>query len=274
MMNKLDMGRVADTKAAMRGNAKAGLKQMKVAGEWSCQTGRFRCQLPPGVQVELRPDRAEGGVGEDLQSVPSEAACLFGFSGCITGAYVLELSEQGVRVEDFQTTAEALIDWKEGGISQMRVLWSCRTEKPEALAPAVASTWDTCPAAFLVGRANPVAISVSAQVSEAPAGSPGNGLHLEARAAGEQLQQQKGQSRWTRVSRWGEGDEPYLFSTEVRYGVDAHAPADLDAVLARVVASARDASDVVLLMSNGDFGGLHDRVLAALALREKLETSP
>jgi len=57
-------------------------------------------------------------------------------------------------------------------------------------------------------------------------------------------------------------------------GVDAHAPADLDAVLARVVASARDASDVVLLMSNGDFGGLHDHVLAALALREKLETSP
>lgn len=50
-------------------------------------------------------------------------------------------------------------------------------------------------------------------------------------------------------------------------GGDALAAPDLDAALAAVVLRARP-GDTVVLMSNGDFGGLHDRVLAALALPE------
>ncbi|HJK92909.1 MAG TPA: Mur ligase family protein [Polyangiaceae bacterium LLY-WYZ-15_(1-7)] len=46
-------------------------------------------------------------------------------------------------------------------------------------------------------------------------------------------------------------------------GGEAHASADLDEVLERVVAAARP-GDAVVLMSNGAFGGIYDRVLAAL----------
>ncbi|MDQ3033298.1 MAG: Mur ligase family protein [Myxococcota bacterium] len=57
-------------------------------------------------------------------------------------------------------------------------------------------------------------------------------------------------------------------ATAIRaHGDDALAPATLDDVLSAIVDRARP-GDTVLLMSNGDFGGLHDRVLAALALRE------
>ena len=49
------------------------------------------------------------------------------------------------------------------------------------------------------------------------------------------------------------------------HGADALAPADLDGVLAAIVARAAP-GDTVLLMSNGDFGGMHDRVLAELAV--------
>jgi UDP-N-acetylmuramate: L-alanyl-gamma-D-glutamyl-meso-diaminopimelate ligase len=49
-------------------------------------------------------------------------------------------------------------------------------------------------------------------------------------------------------------------------GGDAHAPADLDEVLAGVVASATE-GDTIVLMSNGTFGGIYDRVIAALAAR-------
>lgn len=48
-------------------------------------------------------------------------------------------------------------------------------------------------------------------------------------------------------------------------GVDALAPGSLDAVLEVVVSAAKE-GDTIVLMSNGDFGGLHDRVIAALAL--------
>jgi UDP-N-acetylmuramate: L-alanyl-gamma-D-glutamyl-meso-diaminopimelate ligase len=49
-------------------------------------------------------------------------------------------------------------------------------------------------------------------------------------------------------------------------GDTAEAPADLDALLARILEISQE-NDAVLLMSNGDFGGLHDRVLGALAGR-------
>ena len=49
-------------------------------------------------------------------------------------------------------------------------------------------------------------------------------------------------------------------------GGDAVAPADHDALLALLVARARP-GDTVVLMSNGDFGGIHDRLLAALTVR-------
>ncbi|UJR86527.1 UDP-N-acetylmuramate--L-alanine ligase [Sandaracinus amylolyticus] len=48
-------------------------------------------------------------------------------------------------------------------------------------------------------------------------------------------------------------------------GGDAIAPRDLDELITTITARA-SAGDTVLLMSNGDFGGLHDRLLAALAL--------
>jgi len=48
-------------------------------------------------------------------------------------------------------------------------------------------------------------------------------------------------------------------------GGAALAPADRDAVLAAIVEAARP-GDTVLLMSNGDFGGMPDRLLAALAV--------
>lgn len=47
-------------------------------------------------------------------------------------------------------------------------------------------------------------------------------------------------------------------------GIDATAHEDADAVLAALVASARE-GDVILVMSNGAFGGLIDRLLQALA---------
>lgn len=49
-------------------------------------------------------------------------------------------------------------------------------------------------------------------------------------------------------------------------GVEARAPDSLDEVLDVVVAEAR-AGDTVVLMSNGDFGGLEPRLVAALAMR-------
>jgi UDP-N-acetylmuramate: L-alanyl-gamma-D-glutamyl-meso-diaminopimelate ligase len=49
-------------------------------------------------------------------------------------------------------------------------------------------------------------------------------------------------------------------------GLRADAPPDHDALLASVLAEA-ERGDTVVLMSNGDFGGLHDRLLAALAAR-------
>jgi UDP-N-acetylmuramate: L-alanyl-gamma-D-glutamyl-meso-diaminopimelate ligase len=49
-------------------------------------------------------------------------------------------------------------------------------------------------------------------------------------------------------------------------GGDAVAPPDHPAVLAEILARATP-GDTIVLMSNGDFGGLHDEVLAALALR-------
>jgi len=49
-------------------------------------------------------------------------------------------------------------------------------------------------------------------------------------------------------------------------GVEGHAPADLDAVLACVL-SRVSPGDTLVLMSNGAFGGLHERVLAALTAR-------
>lgn len=48
-------------------------------------------------------------------------------------------------------------------------------------------------------------------------------------------------------------------------GVEAHAPPDHDALLALLERAAP--GDTVVLMSNGDFGGLHDRLLASLATR-------
>jgi UDP-N-acetylmuramate: L-alanyl-gamma-D-glutamyl-meso-diaminopimelate ligase len=49
------------------------------------------------------------------------------------------------------------------------------------------------------------------------------------------------------------------------HGGDALTPATTDDVLSAILDRARP-GDTVLLMSNGDFGGLHDRLLAALAL--------
>jgi UDP-N-acetylmuramate: L-alanyl-gamma-D-glutamyl-meso-diaminopimelate ligase len=49
-------------------------------------------------------------------------------------------------------------------------------------------------------------------------------------------------------------------------GGDAAAPPDHDAIL-KVIVERAERGDVVLLMSNGDMGGLHDRVIAALAMR-------
>jgi UDP-N-acetylmuramate: L-alanyl-gamma-D-glutamyl-meso-diaminopimelate ligase len=49
-------------------------------------------------------------------------------------------------------------------------------------------------------------------------------------------------------------------------GRDAHAPETHDALLGLLVERA-SAGDTIVLMSNGDFGGIHDRLLAALATR-------
>jgi len=49
-------------------------------------------------------------------------------------------------------------------------------------------------------------------------------------------------------------------------GGDAVAAPDHDAAIAEILARA-SSGDTIVLMSNGDFGGLHDAVLAALALR-------
>ncbi len=49
-------------------------------------------------------------------------------------------------------------------------------------------------------------------------------------------------------------------------GGDAHAPPTHDALLDLLLARARP-GDTIVLMSNGDFGGLHDRLLASLATR-------
>ena len=49
-------------------------------------------------------------------------------------------------------------------------------------------------------------------------------------------------------------------------GGEAIAPAELDGVLRAILERARE-GDTVVLMSNGDFGGMHDRVLVGLATR-------
>jgi UDP-N-acetylmuramate: L-alanyl-gamma-D-glutamyl-meso-diaminopimelate ligase len=50
------------------------------------------------------------------------------------------------------------------------------------------------------------------------------------------------------------------------HGGDAVAPRDHDEILSLLVARAQK-DDVIVLMSNGDMGGLHDRVIAGLAAR-------
>ena len=50
------------------------------------------------------------------------------------------------------------------------------------------------------------------------------------------------------------------------HGIEAVAPADLTAVES-AVADRATAGDVIVIMSNGDFGGLYDRLIARLALR-------
>lgn len=54
-------------------------------------------------------------------------------------------------------------------------------------------------------------------------------------------------------------------------GPHASAPADLDAVLERTLEQSKP-GDTVGLMSNGAFGGLHDRLLAALAARSAVRS--
>ncbi|MFM2419236.1 MAG: hypothetical protein RL385_3959, partial [Pseudomonadota bacterium] len=49
-------------------------------------------------------------------------------------------------------------------------------------------------------------------------------------------------------------------------GISAHAPGDHDALLGGLLANLGP-GDTAVLMSNGDFGGLHDRLIAQLALR-------
>lgn len=49
----------------------------------------------------------------------------------------------------------------------------------------------------------------------------------------------------------------------VQYGQDAHYIPDVDAIVAHVVAHAQP-GDVVVIMSNGGFGGIHDKLLGAL----------
>jgi UDP-N-acetylmuramate: L-alanyl-gamma-D-glutamyl-meso-diaminopimelate ligase len=49
-------------------------------------------------------------------------------------------------------------------------------------------------------------------------------------------------------------------------GERAHVATDLDRLVARIVADARH-GDRILVMSNGGFGGIHGRLLAALEAR-------
>ena len=46
----------------------------------------------------------------------------------------------------------------------------------------------------------------------------------------------------------------------------------MDSLLA-VLLEELEAGDTVVVMSNGDFGGLHERLLAGLAAREREETA-
>jgi UDP-N-acetylmuramate: L-alanyl-gamma-D-glutamyl-meso-diaminopimelate ligase len=55
-------------------------------------------------------------------------------------------------------------------------------------------------------------------------------------------------------------------ATVAPLGTRAHVVADLDSLLRDLAASVR-AGDHVLIMSNGGFGGLHERLLQALAAR-------
>ncbi len=50
-------------------------------------------------------------------------------------------------------------------------------------------------------------------------------------------------------------------------GVDTEVESDLEALILRIASEAR-AGDWVVVMSNGGFGGIHERLLSALAARE------
>ncbi|MCA9581676.1 MAG: UDP-N-acetylmuramate:L-alanyl-gamma-D-glutamyl-meso-diaminopimelate ligase [Myxococcales bacterium] len=61
-------------------------------------------------------------------------------------------------------------------------------------------------------------------------------------------------------------DTDRIASTLRARGKSAHAEPDLDRLVDRACAEARP-GDIIVAMSNGDFGGIHDRILAALALK-------
>jgi UDP-N-acetylmuramate: L-alanyl-gamma-D-glutamyl-meso-diaminopimelate ligase len=58
-------------------------------------------------------------------------------------------------------------------------------------------------------------------------------------------------------------DVPRLVQTLAAAGTRAEAPADVDAIVARVAAEART-GDTIALLSNGAFGGVHQKLLQAL----------
>lgn len=75
------------------------------------------------------------------------------------------------------------------------------------------------------------------------------------------------------VGRKNIADEERLDVTAIAevvrgHGIDAVAPADLASVEEAILSRA-SAGDVILIMSNGDFGGLYDRLIARLASRSE-----
>lgn len=119
--------------------------------------------------------------------------------------------------DEFQVLAEAVVNWQKGTLDSVSAKFLLRLEREsnhpdQAFVKALEHTWDTCPAAYLVGRANHVAVVVSkGPNTEAEAGRVGNcvnGVNLAAREVGDKLKATTVPSSvWSRVSNWNRSNQ-------------------------------------------------------------------
>lgn len=102
------------------------------------------------------------------------------------------------------------MNWQRGTLDEMSAKFlmhlgaeSSSQHPDDALRAALRATWDTCPAAYLVGRANRVDVKViPGKSTTTTTTTTTNGIDLAGKARGDALKATAGKSVFSRVSTW------------------------------------------------------------------------